>query len=385
MTPHMKSCFRRGVLVVILSVTLAGCGNRETRQALHAAKVLEEQKQYQDADDILVQALRNREAEIRGKLPSPTDEPGVDDLTKKVQSDPEILKMEREQVSIYLHLQRPDLASAVYADILGGDPDDTVVFKTLKDPDAAIRTGAVRVLGLAGQPAAIGALAQASRDPEQDVRRAAVAALGTIKDPKVVPVLIDALKDSYWFVRSDAADALGRERDAQAIDPLFGMIGDPDKTVESSAENALVMLANNKAISGDPFAARLNDPNPKAQTVAAVCLAVKKDARATPTLMKLAASPDADSRLHAVKALGEMGNPSAIPILRQLLYDPEVNVRGWTIIGLGKLNDLASVPQLRAIAADPKESANIRAAAGAAVDHITGTPPPANGAAPATP
>jgi HEAT repeat protein/predicted small lipoprotein YifL len=371
---HMKSCFRRGVLLAILAATLAGCGNRETRNALQAAKVLEDQKQYQDADDVLVAALRAREAEIRAKLPAPTDSLGVDDLTKQVQADPEILKMERAQIPIYLHLQRPDLASAVYSDILGGDPDDTVVFETLQDKDPAIRTGAVRVLGLAGQPAAIGALAKASKDSDQDVRRAAVAALGTIKDPKTVPPLLDALKDSYWFVRSDAADALGGENDARAIEPLLGMIGDSDKTVQSSAENALVMLSTTKGISGDAFAARLNDPNPKVVTVAAVCLAVQKDGRATPVLLKLAASQDADARLHAVKALGEMGDASVIPTLRQLLHDPEINVRGWSIIGLGKLNDLTSVPALRAIAADNNESANIRAAASAAVDHITGTP-----------
>ncbi len=158
--------------------------------------------------------------------------------------------MERAQIPIYLHLQRPDLASAVYADILGGDPDDASLFAILHDPDPAIRTGAVRVLGLAGRPKAIGELARAAKDSDQDVRRAAVAALGTIKDPKTVPPLLDALKDSYWFARSDAADALGREHDPRAIEPLFGLIGDPDKTVQSSAENALILLASTKGGSG---------------------------------------------------------------------------------------------------------------------------------------
>jgi len=380
MASYMKSCFRRGVTGAVLAVLLAGCGNRETGNALHAAKVLEDQKQYQDADDVLVAALRTREAEIRARLPAPTDELGVDDLTKKVQADPEILKMERAQISIYLHLQRPDLASAVYSDILGGDPEDTVIFETLRDKDPAIRTGAVRVLGLAAQARAIPRLAEAAKDSDQDVRRAAVAALGTIKDPTTVPPLIEALKDSYWFVRSDAADALGREHDGRAVEPLFALIGDSDKTVQSSAENALVLLASTKGISGEPFAARLNDPNPKAVMVSAVCLAVQKDARATPVLLKLAGSSDAEARLHAVKALGEMGDRSVIPTLRQLLHDSEINVRGWSIIGLGKLNDLASVPALRAIAADPNELPNIREAANAAVDHITGMPPPSAGA-----
>ena len=385
MIPHMKSCFRRGLAALLVVAILPGCGNRETRDALRAAKVLEEQKQYKDADDVLVQALHNREELLRAKQPTATDQAGVDDLEKKIQADPEMLKMERAQIPIYLHLERPDLASAVYTDILAGDPSDGVVFDVLKDRDPLIRTGAVRVLGLAGQTQAIRPLGDATKDSDQDVRRAAVAALGAIKDPKVVPALLDALKDSYWFVRSDASDALGREHDPRAIRPLLGMIGDPDKTVQSSAENALVLLASTAGISGDDFVARLNDPSPKVVLVAAVCLAVQKDHRATPVLIKLANSTDADARLHAVKALGETGDASVLPTLRQLLHDPDVNVLGWTIIGLGKLNDVSSVPDLKTIAVDEKEPASIRGAAKAAVDHITGAPGPTTDAAPVGP
>jgi HEAT repeat protein len=374
MARHMKSCFRRGVMLVIFTAALAGCGNRETNQALEGAKALSDQKQYQDADDVLVHALQAREAKIRANLPQAADEAGVNDQTRKVQADPEILKMERAQVPIYLHLERADLASAVYTDILSGNPGDDVVFKSLKDPDPAVRSGAVRVLSLAGQPNAIGPLAGATKDSDRDVRRAAVAALGTIKDPGAVPPLIDALKDSYWFVRSDAANALGGENDNRAVEPLLETIGDSDKTVQSSAENSLVLLATSKAISNDAFAAHLQDSNPKVVMVAAVCLAIKKDSRAVPVLLKLATSPDVEVRLHAVKALGETGDPSVPPTLRQLLHDPDINVRGWSIIGLGKLRDNSALPELRTIIADPAESQNIQAAATAAVNHILGVP-----------
>jgi HEAT repeat protein len=377
MTAHMKSRFCRRALAVGLAVSLVGCGNRETREALQKATTLADQKQYQDANDVLVEALRTREGELRARLPAPADDgPAVDDLTKKVQADSEILKLERAQIPLYLHLQRPDLASAVYSDILAGDPEDTVVYDSLEDKDPAMRTGAVRVLGLTGQTSAIDALAKATHDSDQDVRRAAVAALGAIKDPATVPPLIDALKDTYWFARSDAADALGREHDPRAIKPLLNVVADSDATVESSAENALVLLASQKGAPGDDFAARLNDPNPKIVTISAVCLAVEKDARATPVLLKMAASPDAHMRLHAVKALGESGDPAVLPTLRQLLQDPDINVRGWSIIGLGKLGDKDSVPALQAIAADTTQSPNIRNAAVAAVAHITGAPLP---------
>jgi HEAT repeat protein len=380
----MKSCFRQGAVVVFLAAALAGCGNRETKEALEKAHGFEDQQQYQSADDVLVAALQAREAQIRAKLPPATDQLSVDDQTKKVQADSEILKMERAQIPIYLHLQRADLASAVYSDILAGDPSDTSVYNYANDKDPLIRTGVIRVLGLTGQPKAIDALSAATKDSNQDVRRAAVAALGSIKDPKTVPPLIDALKDSYWFVRSDAADALGREGDPRAIKPLLDVVADSDSTVESSAENALVLLAMNHAPVND-YAARLDDPNSRIATIATVCLGLEKDPRALPILLKLVAAEDPAVRLQAVKALGEMGDPAAIPALRQGLNDPEVTVRGWSIIGLGKLNDTASIPTLRAIAADPKQPASIQRAANASVDHMTAAANPSGAGTPPAP
>ena len=202
----MNKCFRRLVLVLGTTVLLSGCGNKETKEALSKAGALEDQKQYQDANNILVDALRAREAKIRADAGSATaDQAANDAITKKVQGDSEILKLERAQVPIYLHLERADLASAVYSDILSGNPADTVAFDLLHDKDAVIRTGAARILGLAANADAIDPLVAALKDTDQDVRRAAIVALGAIKDPRTVGPLIDALKDSYWDARSEAA------------------------------------------------------------------------------------------------------------------------------------------------------------------------------------
>ena len=340
----MKSCLRRVALAACAALALASCGNKETKEALTKAKNLEDQKRYQDANEILVDALRARETKVRADFPVPADQAETDKQTQKVQADSEILKMEREQIPIYLRLERPDLASAVYTDILAGHPGDTVVYDTLRDPDPDIRTGAVRILGLAAKPDSISTLIGATHDADKDVRRAAVAALGSIKDPRCVPPLIDALKDSYWFVRSDAAEALGREQDLRALKPLLDNVTDSDDTAETSAENALLLLCGVPGISADEFARRLNDPNRKIVVISTVCLALLHDPRAVPELEKLAVSPDKDTRLHAVKALGETADSSVIPTLQQTLKDTDAN-----------------------------ELPTVRSAATAAVAHITGT------------
>ena len=377
----MKSCLRRAALVACAAMVLSSCGNKETKEALTRATNLEGQNRYQDANDVLVDALRARETKIRADLPNAANQTDADAQTLKVQSDSEILKMERAQIPIYLHLDRPDLASAVYTDILTGHPGDTVVYDLLRDPDPATRTGAVRILGLAAKPDSIDALIGVVNDPDKDVRRAAVAALGSIKDPRCVPPLIDALKDSYWFVRSDAAEALGREQDLRAIKPLLDTVTDSDDSAQTSAENSLLLLCGVPGISADDFAARINDPNPKIVVISTVCLALLHDPRAVPVLEKLAASADKDTRLHAVKALGETGDPTVIPTLRQTLKDTNGDVRGWSIIGLGKLKDQGSVAALQAIAADVNELPNVRSAANAAVAHILGTDVDPNGPA----
>ncbi len=376
MTVLMNKSHWRLMLVSGAAMLLAGCGSKETKEALQKSSTLQGQQQYQDANNVLVEALRAREAKLRADAGSPTDPAAIDALTKKVQADKEILKMERSQIPLYLLLGRADLASAVYSDILSGNPGDPVIYNTLHDKDPKIRTGAVQVLGLAAKPDAIDALAQATKDSAQDVRRAAATALGSIKDPRTVDPLIAALKDSYWFVRSEAANALGQKHDPRAVKPLLDTVTDSDSSVESSAETALLSLCTEKNVATDDFAAHLTDPNPKLILISAVCLSRLKDPRALPVLIQqVNSSPDLQTRLEVLKALGETGDPSVIPALRQTLKDKDVNMQGWSIIGLGNLKDQGSLTDLQAIAANPAEPPKIRAAAAASVGAITGQPP----------
>lgn len=381
----MHICFRRFFLLACATTALVGCGNKETKEALQKANALEDQKQYQDANTVLLDALQARDAKIRAANPPPTDQASGDALTKTTQSDPEILKLERAQIVVYLHLERADLASAVYADILRGSPGDSVVADTLQDKDPLIRTGAVRVLGLEGKPDAIPALITASKDDDKDVRRAAVAALGSIKDPSAIDPLLAALKDSNWFVRSEAASSLGLQKDPRAIKPLLDAVTDADSSVESSAESALLIVCSAKGVSPEEFASHLNDPNQKIQMISATCLIVMHDPRAVPALIKLSGSTDLTTRLQALKGLGESGDPAAIPTLRQTLTESDVNIRGWSIIGLGNLKDQNSLAALQAIAADENQPPKIREAAANSVTQISGTPagtPPINQSGP---
>jgi HEAT repeat protein len=377
----MKKSFRRLALAACGAMALAGCGNKETRQALDKASDLEKQQQFADANAVLVDALQAREAKIRAAAGSSADS---DALKQKVESDSEILKLERAWVGLYLHWERIDRAASVYGDILTGDPGDTSITDFLGDPDKDIRARAVQVLGLVADPKSpnlgriIDALVSAAKDSDAGVRAAAVDALGATKDPRAFDAIVGKLSDSDWNVRFEVVDALSRLRDERVIAPLLTAAGDADAAVRDSAHENLetIVSGDDTFAKPDDFAGRLEDPNPYVVMSAAECLGLLRDKRAVPVLMKLLSSNNPDARLDAVKALGEAGDRSALPALRQMLNDPDPNLRGWSIIGLGKLKDGDSIIDLEHIATDDTQPAKIRDAAAASVDEIKGALPP---------
>lgn len=365
-------CRSSRLLLAGTLLLLVGCSTRETKQALSKSDELASQKRYEDANTVLIDALRAREAKIRTSM----DDPGVDAekikaLTKKVQSDSEILRMERAQIPLYLHLNESYQVAAVYADINTGHPGDTSLADQLKDTDAKVRFAAVRALGLVGTQSVVDSLVTAAKDGDEDVRSEAISWLGQIKDPRSVPTLIAALKDSYWYVRSQAADALERAKDPNAIQPLIDTVSDPDENVEGNAENALASLCLLPGVSVDIFARHLDDQNLKVSMISAICLSIMKDKHATSILVQKAASPDYWTKLHAVQGLGKSGDPSVIPTLRETLQDPNPNVRGWSIIGLDNLKDTGSIDALKAIANDPAQKSDVRQYASLAANHLT--------------
>ena len=379
----MKKFFWRAALVTCVAMSLAACGNKETKTALDKAGDLEKQEQFADANTVLVDALQTRENEIRTAAGNPSDPAATDALKKKVASDSEILKLERAWVGLYLRWNRTDMAASVYGDILTGDPDDTSMNDFLHDSDKDIRKRAVEVLGLAADPKSpnldktVSTLVSATKDSDPSVRAAAIDALGATKDPRVVQSVLPELKDSDWNVRFEVVDALSQIKDERVIAPLLDAAGDSDKSVRTSAHDNLESIASapDTFAKTDDFAARLNDPNADIEMTAAECLGLMRDARAVPVLMKLITSSDPEVKLNAVKGLGEAGDRSALPMLRQLVTDPDLNMRGWSIIGLGKLKDEDSLMDLEHIATDDTQPQAIRDAAAASVEEIRSTLP----------
>jgi HEAT repeat protein len=117
---------------------------------------------------------------------------------------------------------------------------------SLKDPDAAKRAAAARLLGEIGAPAkeAVPDLADALKDQDSAVRQNAAKALGDIGPSSAAAVgpLVGLLGDQDWQVRRAAAYALGRTGSPEAEKPLKAARKDTNESVRDAAKAALKQL-----------------------------------------------------------------------------------------------------------------------------------------------
>jgi HEAT repeat protein len=88
-------------------------------------------------------------------------------------------------------------------------------------PVPALRTWAVRLLGLLGSPADASAVTERLRDTAATVREQAALALGRLGGAAQTDALLAALGDRVPAVRSAAATALGRRHEPRAAGPLL--------------------------------------------------------------------------------------------------------------------------------------------------------------------
>ena len=155
--------------------------------------------------------------------------------------------MERAQIPLYLHLERADLASAVYTDILAGHPGDTVVYDTLRDTDPADPHRGRAHPGPGGKPDAIDSLVGGDEGPRpgRAPRRRGRAWIDQ-GHPEAVAPLIDALKDSYWFVRSERPTPSARSMTPRGQTAARHR-ADSDNTVKTRRKTRCLLLCVGRA------------------------------------------------------------------------------------------------------------------------------------------
>lgn len=142
----------------------------------------------------------------------------------------------------------------------------------LDDEDGAVRTAAVRAIGLHGSPDDAERIGELLEDPDRLVRWEASRSLQRLHNPAVIATLITTssdLNEPEVPVRAGAATALGQYAEPRVLDALILALDDPDLTVNAAARDSLTVLTGEDfgyeprpwvdfvRASDDPFAGRL--------------------------------------------------------------------------------------------------------------------------------
>jgi cyclophilin family peptidyl-prolyl cis-trans isomerase/HEAT repeat protein len=228
--------------------------------------------------------------------------------------------------------------------------------RLLRDPDRGVRRRAALAAGRLADPVVVPALVGLMNDPEVEVRRMAAFALGLAGDTSAVDRLLAALADSDAGVRGRAAEALGRVGDARAagavarflVDPLPKTISrvtvrgdDPANPDDAWAEQRLALFA--LARLRDLPAARhalLDAGRPRFDWWAATWVAMRLESpELRPVLVAGVSSDDPRSRALAARGLGALKDASAIELLLPLVRDPDETVALHALRALGTIGD----------------------------------------------
>jgi len=234
--------------------------------------------------------------------------------------------------------------------------EPTRAVASLTDPDPHRRRAALHALATQAEPQAAEAIATHSRDethpvvrraardalrrvplsttqwldllahsPSPQARAAAADVLGHQPDAKVLTAIGEAVADNDAAVRREVYEALARSGDRTLIPILIRAAAkEVDATARATAERGAEYLAAGppSPSEADAALANLENASEAARASAARALALRQDWRATKTLIRWIQGTDPQRRALAIRAVGDLGDPTAVPVLIAQL--PEV-------------------------------------------------------------
>ncbi len=243
-----------------------------------------------------------------------------------------------------------------------------------------MRRRAALAAGRLAEPVLVPALVDLLNDQEVEVRRVAAFALGLAGDRAAVDRLTAALADSDSGVRGRAAEALGRIGDVRAaaaiarlvVDALPKTISrmtvrgdDPGSAADSWAEQRLALFA--LARLKDLPAARhalLDGARPRFDWWAATWVAMRLESpELRPVLVAAASSDDPRSRALAARGLGALKDASAVELLLPLARDPDETVALHALRALGAIGDARGTAAAAALLASASDTSAARRSA----------------------
>ncbi len=214
---------------------------------------------------------------------------------------------------------------------LGAFPGDTTALAALaralrEDTSRHVRARAAASLGELGTESALDTLASGLADPDARVRLAVATALGEFASARAADRLLDLIdRDPSPYVVGAAAEALGATGDVRAHQRLLHL-RQRSAHADEIARGAYAGLAalEDEAVLPDLMRGTGEDIPGEARRAAILGLGTlaselpERRPEIQARLVGLLDAPLLDTRLAAIEAMGESGDPGALPVLSQL-------------------------------------------------------------------
>jgi hypothetical protein len=210
---------------------------------------------------------------------------------------------------------------------MAGKKDVKGLIRLLSSRDPEIQAAAIHALGDIGSDASE-VLTGLLRKKNRTLRLGVIGALAEIRDPRAVPSLIGMLSDPGSEVRWQTAIALGEIGDPRATSHLLGSLVDADKYVRYGSAISLMKIgyqpANDREWAG--YFIGVQDWNRIATL----------GKPAVPALIGVLGDSDSEVRIHAIRALGDIGDREAGPAIVRSLADENRTVRWEAVLASQK-------------------------------------------------
>lgn len=213
------------------------------------------------------------------------------------------------------------------------------VMPLLNDKNELVRRTAIQTLAQIGDEHAYEYLVPLLNDTEWTVRSWCAKALGDLKDARAIEPLRGALKDEHEFVRQDAMIALGKLGDEQAFNMLIGALNTTSFGEQNDIVEALGNIGNKEAIGSLKEELKIKRTGLGRGTTALIALSLAKLGcrDGYNVALECLKYGDWETRVSAVRALGEIGDEASIKVLRSLLNDKDIMTQSEAKAVLNKI------------------------------------------------
>jgi HEAT repeat protein len=246
------------------------------------------------------------------------------------------------------------------------------LIEIVRNPASELRTKAIKALGQIGDVRAVEPLIEAVYgENDRWVRLFAIEALGQIGDLRAVEVLADAAYDESHDIRTKAIVTLGEIHYTFALDALYSLAMDIDVYVEDQ-QTALFELGKRgdvRALDGLVYLLR-QDGRPETRMYAALVLADLQISSVVAPMIDALCDDIADVAAQVLKALVKLGDTAVDGLAETLMTADDAERRLCAVRALGEIASPNAVSTLAEVALNGAEQWWVREEARAILQNL---------------